>query len=186
MAGSIPTTSSFGSYVPSTFIWEIQQIQSSNIDPNLKDTLIRLYQNIGQMAIVLNTKDTGLYVQEEFITSQQYFPNPAITSTTVGHTPGGPQMRQTFRKVINFGTLPNAAAKSVAHNIQQPAWIMTRMYATASDLMAQASIPIPFVSTLGVNQNISLECTATDVVITTAVDYTPFTFCFVVLEYMVG
>ncbi len=182
MAGSIPATSSFGSFVPTTFIWEIQQIQSSNIDPNLKETLIRPYQNINQMAIVLNTKDSAMYVQEEFINGQVYFPNPALNSTT----PGNPQMRQVFRKVIDFGALPNAAAKSVAHGIQQPAWLMTRMYATATDLTAQAYIPVPFASTIAVNQNISLECTATNVVITTAVDYSAFTYCFVVLEYMLG
>lgn len=182
MAGSIPSTSSFGSFVPTTFIWEIQQIQSANIDPNLKDVLIRLYQNLNQVCIVLNTKDTGMYVEQEFINGQVYFPNPALNSTTALN----PQMRQVFRKVINFGALPNAAAKSVAHNIQQPEWIMTRMYATASDLNSEFYIPIPFASTIAVNQNISLECDATDVIITTAVDYSAFDTCFVVLEYMVG
>jgi hypothetical protein len=182
MAGSIPTTSSFGSFVPTTFIWEIQQIQSSNIDPNLKEILVKLYQNLNQMAIVLNTKDSAMYVEQEFINGQIFFPNPTLNSTTADT----PQMRQVFRKVINFGALPNAAAKSVAHDISQLAWIMTRMYATATDLNIQASIPIPFASTIAVNQNISLECSATDVIITTAVDYSAFTDCFVVLEYIVG
>lgn len=182
MAGSIPTTSSFGSFVPTTFIWEIQQIQSSNIDPNLKEILVKLYQNLNQMAIVLNTKDSAMYVEQEFINGQVFFPNPSLSSTTVN----APQMRQVFRKVINFGALPNAATKDVAHNISQPDWLMTRMYGVASDLDVPAYIPIPFASTVAVNQNISLECTPTDVRIITAVDYSAFEYCFVILEYIVG
>lgn len=181
MAGSIPPTSSFGSFVPSTFIWEAQQIQSSNIDPNLKEVLIRLYQNLNQMCIVLNTKDSALYVQQEFINGQQFFPLPSLNSTTAK----APTMRQVFRIVVNFGTLPNAGTTSVAHGISQPAWIMTRMYATATKSDFSEFIPIPYSSST-LNKNIELNADDTNVNITTAIDYSAYTTCFVILEYMVG
>ena len=173
-------TNNVGSFVPTTYSWEIQQLQSSNIDPAIKNLLIQLYQNINAIVLSLNTRDSGYYVQQEFVNGQIYFPSPALNSTT----PQSPTMRQVFRTVVNFGVLPNATVKAVPHNIDfTNTYSFTRIYGAATDPLAQVAIPIPLASATLVD-NIEIGITATDVEIITSVNYSGYTTCFVVLEYI--
>ncbi len=184
MASSINSQSNFGSFVPTTNIWEIQQLQSLSIDPQLKELLVRLYQNVNVITLSVNTRDAGYYVQQEFLNGQIYFPDPLLDSTT----PQSPTMRQVFRMVVNFGALPNATTKSVAHNIEISTIIptkysFTRIYATATKPDQTSFIPIPYASPTDANE-IELKVTNTDVTIITAIDYSAYTICYVVLEYI--
>lgn len=180
MASSIPSQSNFGSFVPTTNIWDIQQLQSLDIDPQLKELLVRLYQNINVLSLSVNTRDAGYYVQEEFLNGQIYFPDPALTSTTAQ----SPVLRQVFRKVVNFGALPNAGSKSVAHNITvTPGYSLTRLYAAATNDTQTSFIGIPFASPT-LNENIKLEMTDTDMTITTGIDRTSYTICYVIAEFI--
>ena len=180
MSSSIPSNLNFGSFVPTTFVWEIQQLQSSNIDPNIKDILVRLYQNLNQMALVLNTKDSAIYDLSEFLTGQVYFPDPTLNSTT----PQAPTQRQTYRLVINFGALPNTATKSVAHGLTiQGNWTFTRIYGVATN-PSTGFIPIPYASVTDAAHNVELYIDATNVNIKTGIDLTAYTICYVVIEYL--
>ena len=181
MAGSIPSQLNFGSFVTTTNIWEIQQLQELNIDPKLKELLIRLYQNINTISLSLNTRDAGYYVQQEFLNGQIYFPDSTLNSTTAQ----APTMRQVFRTVVDFGALPNAGSKTIPHNIDvQPTFKFTRIYGTASKSDASVNIPIPFSSITAIANNIEIAVSITDVAIFTGIDYSAFTNCFVVLEYI--
>lgn len=180
MAGSIPNQSNFGSFVPTTNIWEVQQLQSLNIDPQLKELLVRLYQNINTISLSLNTRNSGYYVQEEFINGEIYFPNTNLNSTTSQ----APTLRQVFRKVINFGTLPNSGSKSVAHDITVTSgYSLTRLSGAATNSTQTSFISIPFASTSS-SENIKLEMTNTNMVITTGSDRTSYTTCYVIAEYI--
>uniref|UniRef100_UPI0018EA09C5 hypothetical protein n=1 Tax=Anaplasma marginale TaxID=770 RepID=UPI0018EA09C5 len=141
-------------------------------------------------ALVINQKDSGIYPDDssgsvvDFVNSQTWFPNP--------NPPSGLRQgvrRNVLRKVVNFGALPNATTKSVAHNITTTnTFSFTRIYATATDpgvSTITTAIPIPFASPT-LNQNISLTVDATNVNITTGIDRTPFTICYVVLEWIVN
>ena len=181
MSSSIPSNLNFGSFVPTTSVWEIQQIQSSKIDQNLKEILVRLYQNINNMAIVLNGKDSAMYDTREFLTGQTFFPtlNQAQTNAST------PQTRSVFRTVVNFGPLPNAAGKLIPHNIQvSSGYVFTRIYGAASKADASVNIPIPFSSITAVANNIEIAVNSTDVAIFTGIDYSAFTNCLIVLEYI--
>lgn len=164
-----------GAFVATTNVWDVTQLAQLDVNsPEFKELLVRLYQNVNNIAILLNLKDTGYYDQNEFVNSQLYFPNPAKNTQ---------QYRQVFRTVVNFGTLPNAGTKSVAHNIAITVGVtFTRIYATASDTTSFAYIPIPFVETTG--NEIQIDVDATNVNITTTSDRTNFTICYVVLEYI--
>lgn len=168
----------YGSFVPTNFIWDIQQVQQiEDISPELKELLIRLYQNLGLMANVLNSKDTGIYDISEFVNSQQFFPNPAYNSST----DVTPVLRPDYRMVINFGPLPNNTTKSVAHHIVvNGATIFTRIYATATNPDTLA-IPIPNVSS---SNPVSITVDPTYVNITTTTDMTAYTQVIVVIEYL--
>lgn len=183
MAGSIPRQSNFGAFVPTTYNWDMSLLQSIDVNsPQFKDLLVRLYQNINNINLVLNIKDSGYYSEQEFLNGQLFFPNPNLSSTT-SQTP---EYRQVFRTVVNFGALPNNSATSVAHNIDVTSeYTTTRIYGSATNSTATSFIPLPYISdTLTDSDNISLEMTDTDIVITTAIDYSDYTTCYVIVEYI--
>lgn len=168
----------FGAFIETNFIWDVQQIQQlEELSPEFKELLVRLYQNLGKMATVLNVKDTGIYQLTEFVNGQTFFSNPLYNSSTaVSPTP-----RQDYRMVINFGALPNNTTKSVAHNIAvNSATVFTRIYATATT-PGTAGIPIPYVSS---SNPVQINVDATNVNITTTTDMTAFTTVIVVIEYL--
>lgn len=125
----------------------------------------------------VNTKEIAQYSQNLNLTGQQFF--------TVGDAQ---KTRYVYRKVINFGALPNATTKSVAHgmvNTQNSLW--TRIYATATDPGATtttSAIPIPYVDPTNLANGIEINVDTTNVNIKTAVNYTAYTNCVVILEYI--
>jgi hypothetical protein len=144
------------------------------IPDDIEELVIRLYQDIGFICSTVNLKESAYYPLQEFVTGQVYFPNPLLKSTTSS----APAYRPTYRKVIDFGALPNAATKSVAHGITLSSnFSFTRIYATASNQTALTYFPIP-----GNGVNITVD--ATNVNITTTVDLTAYTKVYVVLEFL--
>lgn len=172
----------FGSFVPTTNIWDvIQGVEDTNVNsPEFKELLVRMYQNINLMAIVLNTKDTGIYQNQEFVNGQVWFSNPLLTSNT--GTVAAP--RQVFRMTVNFGALPNTGSKSVAHRIPMtPAVTFTRVYGAASDTSGNNYIGLSYASASGTD-NIQLDVNATNVIVTTASNRSNFTVSYIILEYL--
>lgn len=171
-----------GVFVPTTQIWDVAQLNEIDVQsPEFKELLVRMYQNINNIAIATNLKDTGTYYTQESVNGQTYFPNPALSSATAQvATP-----RQVIRKVVNFGSLPNTATKSVAHGITcNTGTSFTRMYATATKpTVAFSYIPIPYATSVAGNE-IELYVDATNVNIVTAANYSAWTKTYVVLEYL--
>lgn len=169
----------FGSFLPTTQIWDPSELYAVDINSQqFKELLVRMYQNLNNMAISLNLKETGYFPLQEFVNGQLYFPNPALNSSTGLY----PTFRQVFRTTINFGALPNTGTKSVAHNITVNAGTtFTHIYATASDTTGFNYIPIPYSSPVLAN-NIELSVDATNVNITTGSNRSNFNICYVVLE----
>src|ERR1700693_2548983 len=130
--------------VPTTNIWDTDQVQDVNVTSEaFKELLVRLYQNLNNMALIVNIKDSGYYDTAEFTNSQLFFANPIYTSQTAVT----PQYRPVLRQVMNFGALPNAGAKSVAHNIVMTAMTsFTRIYGAATDPVGKNYIPLPYAS----------------------------------------
>lgn len=122
-----------------------------------------------KIARALQRRDIGVFSISEIGAGLQYFP------TTVG------DWRNVWRKVINFGSLPNSTTKSVAHGITWTAAqqiIFTHIYATATDQTNFSAISVPD------GADPSIEVDATNVNITTSSDLTAYTECYVVLEYL--
>lgn len=178
MAKSYSAQAEPGAFVETTTEFDIQRIKETNVNSeDFKELLVRLYETVNGVAVNLNLKDTGLYSQQEFVTGQQFFSNPALSSTT-SQTP---TQRQVYRKVVNFGALPNTGLTSVAHGLTiTEGFIFTKIYATASDVVSLDYIPIPY---SGANP-IELNVDNTNVNITTTSDRSMFTVCYVVLEYL--
>ena len=172
----------FGAFVPSSNVWDTNELQTIDINsPQFRELLVRLYQNLNRLSIATNIKESGYYDNaNEFVTGSLLFPNPAFSSATAVY----PAYRQYFRKVVNFGALPNAGTKSVAHNINpNTAFSFTKIYGCATDQTGKNYIPLPYASPVLVN-NIELNADATNVNITTGSNRTNFTITYVVLEYV--
>lgn len=172
-----------GSYIPTTQIWELGELQKVDVkSPEFKELLIRLYQQVGNIVQVINDKDTGLYDTTEFVCGQTYFPDPNAVANAVPDT-----RRQVFRKVINYGALPNASDKGVAHGIDIPvagAFTITRLYGAATDPTHRLYYPLPYVAN-SKDEPIALWATATEVYTDTyATDRTDFTQVYIVIEYI--
>lgn len=88
-----------------------------------------------------------------------------------------------LRKIINTGTLPNTANKSVAHNITlNTNTFFTKIYGGAKAPATNVFIPLPFAAPVDGN-NISLFISGANVVITTGSNRTNFTESYVIIEY---
>ncbi len=174
-------SSTYGAYTLTTNVFDPSNVYNSDIEPNLKLLLVRLYQDLNYMANVVNVKETGQYTtQFPMVTNIQWFPDPILNSNSTTT----PSQRNVFRTTINFGALPNAAKKSVAHNITCTTGVtFTRIYATASDTTGLTYIPIPFVDVSGANP-VQIDVDSTNVNITTITNLSNYNVCYVILEYL--
>jgi len=164
-----------GSFIPTTFIWDETELY--NIDVNSErftELLVRLYQNINLMQNTMNIKDSAIYDTQEFVNGQTFFPGEDSGSDGTGAV----NRRQVFRKVIDFGALPNSATKSVAHEIDiTSGFTFTRLYGAASDQAGLNFLAIP-------NSSITLAVDATNVKITTTAALAAYAITYVTLEYL--
>lgn len=162
------------SLVPLTLIWDVARVQQVDVNSKeFKELLVRMYQYINSIAIALNDKDAGFYMLQEFVNGKQFFPNPAIRAQ---------QNRSVFRQVVNFGTLPNTATKSVPHNIPITSEVSITEFSGAATDPSTSFIPLPYASVTG--DDIELFMDATNVNVKTASDRTAYTTCYIVIEYL--
>lgn len=153
---------------------------------NSKDFTVRLRQNLNNIVLALNIKDSGYYAQEEFVNGQLFYPDytRVDSASTASST-----YRQVFRKVIDTGALPNVGTSTTAHGITTlPAvgnttFIATRIFGCATDPVNRLFIPLPY-SSPTLNQNISVYWDNTNVYITTGINMTAYTISHCVLEYI--
>ena len=180
MAGQINFTQ-VGAFVETNFIWDVQQIQQlDEITPEFKELLVRLYQNLGKMATVLNTKDTGIYQLTEFVNGQRFFSNPSYNSSSNVQ----PIPRPDYRMVVNFGALPNSSIKSVPHNIAvNSGTTFTRVYG-ASTNPGVAGVILPSFDPSDITKPINCWPDNTNINVQTTSNMSAFTTTVIVIEYL--
>jgi len=171
----------YGSYIPTTQVWDVSEIYETEVtSPQFKELIVRLYQNINNQSLSVNGKSSGIYDTAEYVNGKTFFPNPSLNSTSSTT----PTQRQVFRKVINFGALPNTASKTVAHGITVTDSVtFTQIYGAATSTTTHTYIPLPYAAVVLAN-NIELLVDATNVTITTGADCTIFDTSYIVLEYL--
>lgn len=178
----MPYENEQGAFLPTTDIFDRPLIDEIDINSQeFKDFLVRLYQTTNNIANVVNIKDSGFYVETEFVNGQIWFPNKSLNSKTSQ----APDYRQVFRKVIDFGALKNAAGNTpIAHGITITNNLtFTRIYGTTSNTAGSLYRPIPYASATA-NEIIELWVDATNVNITVGKDQSAYTTCYVILEYI--
>lgn len=167
-----------GSFVATTDIYDVPEGQE-------KELIIRLYQNLNRMALVLNTSTKGYYdTAGSFVNGSLWFPNPALnSSTSPARTPA---YRQEERVVLNLPkngsgyALPATTTITIAHNIICTTMTtFTDLHGMASDTTNFYYYPINYAG----SSTISTYADGTNVYVTnnTAVN---FTVCYVVIEFL--
>ncbi len=171
----------YGMFIPTTNIWDPSQIYQTDVtSPEFKELLVRMYQNLNNMAMAINLKDTGYYDTSEFVTGQVFFPKPGLNSTS----PTTPEFRQCYRKLINFGALPNNTTKTMAHGITIDLnTSFTRIYGASSNPTGLLYLPLPYASGTLVN-NVELWVDDTNVNVTTGANWSAYSITYVILEYI--
>jgi hypothetical protein len=168
-----------GLFVPTTDNYDLTGLQGKDLGSDeFKQFMIKLMQRTNQIALALNLKDSALYYTQEFVNGQTFYPPIASPQTA--------PPRQVFRKVINFGALPNTATKTVAHGINVTTlFSFTRIYGCASDTTTSNFIPLPFINVSGaITGNIELSVDGTNVYVTTAANSSNFDTTYIILEYL--
>lgn len=171
-----------GAFIGTTSIWDPTEIYSVDVNSQeFKDLLVRMYQNLNKMSMLLNMKTTGTYDTQEFVTGNTFFHNPSLTSASSTR----PVHRPEYRITINFGALPSSATtKSVAHGLVfNSNTVFTGVYAAASDTTSSAYIPIPYSTSTDIDV-VELDVDGTNVNITTGKDMSAFDTTIVVLSYL--
>jgi len=101
--------SNTGSYVQTTQVWDVSDITNiKDINSDLRDLLVRLHQQINNIALVLNGKTSGLFLtNQEFVTGDQYFDQTSTNQLL---------LRAVFRRVYYITALP-AGVTNIAHGL---------------------------------------------------------------------
>lgn len=177
MAGYLPRPQDdTGLFVATTDVYEMQsRIQDVDVNSEeFKLLLVRLYQNLNNIVLSLNIKDSAYYVTNQFLNGQLFF--PLVSSINDNY-------RQAYRIVVNVGALA-AGVTTVPHTLPIPnpnTWTFTRIYGTATDNAGNNFYPIPWVGVAGAY--ISLQADLTNVVIDNQSGVT-FNTCLVILEFL--
>lgn len=163
-----------GQFIPTTAIFDVSRLYEVEVTSiEFKELLVRLYQQVNNIAFNTNNKKSGYYLLEEFVTGAQYF-NPASSDPL--------QLRPSFFKTFNIGALP-AGVTTRAHNLAiTNTWQFVHIYGAASDNIGFNYYPLPFASAGGA-ANIQLRVNAANIVITNNSGIA-FTSCIVTLEFL--
>ena len=151
---------------------------------DLKQLFIAISEAIDKLNKTVNQKDSALYPLLEFVTGQQFFPDPTLSSTTARP----PVARQTTRRTYLFPPLLNAGTQTLAHGIDfnnNVSFVDIWGEANAVGLVKQ-TVSLPFVSVSGnvVAGNIEIYLDAININVTTTGDGTNFTKNYVVVEFL--
>jgi hypothetical protein len=145
--------------------------RSRNIPIEWEQAQLLLNEYLLELSNFVNAKSIGIYSSQE--------------------TPSGKQLQLTgtpydlLRKTIDFGALPNAGSKPIAHGITvDSGFRLFNLYLAANNLVGTSYFCLQYFSIAAAD--ITLEMDATNVIVTTASDYSAYTDCYVIIEYARG
>lgn len=164
-----------GVYLPTTANLELDLIQSTDInDPKFKELIVRLYQFVNKIALVVNKKTSGFYTLTEFVDGNLFFKNPLAPANS------NPQFRQEFRTTVNFGPLPGMGITLCA-----PHGITVTTNTTWTGVGgAGTKSTAPFAGVLLPNQDLLVTMDSMNVCITAFSDYSMYDRAIVILTYL--
>lgn len=132
-----------------------------------------LVEMLKKISNAVNAREIGWFLDEELLAGKNFIPG----------TNNNQAFRSVLRTVVNFGALPNAGTKSVAHNITVDAnFSLVSMWLSATDPINFVGFSLAYYSIAA--GDIKLSYNATNVVVTTTNNYSAYTTSFIVMEYI--
>lgn len=158
---------------------QINQLPISvELPPNYNEFSPMMTLLYKRMVNAINSKEGSIFSLQELGNFQQYF------------TLTNPQsFRNVYRKVFdmvssNGGPIAPGATVTVAHNITGIN-ACTHIYGSATNSAAPVHyLPLPYVSTIALNQQVEIYLTPTNVVVINGAGQSALTQCYVVAEYV--
>ena len=139
-----------------------------------------LVEQLKRIALAVNIREIGWFLDEELLSGKAFIPG----SNDVLELGSSQRFRQVLRKVIDFGTLPNAGAKTVPHGIMfDNNFTLVDLWAAATDPVGLTAFSIPF-TTASLTGEVELFIDAININIITQSNRSTYTRCFIVIEYM--
>lgn len=140
-----------------------------------------MVEQLKRISNAVNIREIGWHLDEELLSGKAFI--PGLNAMAGGAS--SQIFRQVLRKVIDFGALPAAGTKSVAHGITvDNNFTLVQMYASATDPTAFLAFPIPYADPTLLANNVGLDMDSTNVNITVGVDLSAYTRVFVTIEFM--
>ncbi len=165
-----------GLFIQTTQIWDMGYLDSIDpASPDFKDLLVRLYQQINNIALSLNDKETGYYLKNVFNNGSQWF-NPDDNSPL--------KRRPGYQVVVDMGPILAGATSTKPHGLSIPAGDpvkFTSIYGAATNSAGVDAYPIPYVDAGGNTISVQVNSTNVIVVNNTAIN---FTTVYIVLEFL--
>lgn len=147
-------------------------LQTSTYFPeNFEEFRIKFLEDYRNISNAVNVRGISLFDLTESVSGEQWF------------TAGNPQVkRQTFRKVYSIGAIAVGATLNTAHGLTGVTAYTNIMGTAITDVVDYR--PIPYSSASAVNQQIEINVTATNIVITNGAGAPNITSAIVVLEFL--
>lgn len=92
--------------------------------------------------------------------------------------------RDVYEKVVNFGALPNATTKSVAHGITDLDYCISVSAVASNSEHSNFVLPLVQPETTAIPSQIGITLNATNINIYSGADRSGYTSCYVVLRYV--
>jgi len=158
-----------------------QQLQSylplyDTVPQGWQEARQKIVEDLRLISDAVNAREIGWYIQDQVITGKQCF--STVSASGLNDLGRSNVYRTIFRKVIDFGALPNTAVKTVPHGILFNAnFTLIHLYASATDPVGFTAFTLP-------GANSSIEMDATKIIVTTTSNLSNYTRCIVVIEYL--
>lgn len=171
-------------FLPTSQVWDISELKEMSVtSPEFKNLITKLYQDLNTNTTALNDKVIGLYDTREYACGKTYFSAPTVGGASTQATT--PYLRTVYRKVIDFGALPDIAVKTAAHGITLTSSLFfTKIYGTSADPVTNTYIPLPYADPWAFANGVELWVVGANVSIKTGSLRSAFTKTYITLEYI--
>lgn len=138
-----------GLFVGTTRVWDVGSIYDIDVNSDeFKELLVRLHQYINEIALVLNKKTSGYYINKQFLTSDIYT-NDNLSNVATN--------RSGYRSFFFTGAL-GAGVKNIPHGLPVTAqWRWTFIAGSATRSGTPDGYPIPFIGAAGIFISVNVD-----------------------------
>jgi hypothetical protein len=150
--------------------------------PDFEQLLLKLTDYSRSVSTSINQREICAYERDEILSGSTLFSVEQTEDIGTEYVPTSRYLRPVYRKVIDFGPLPNSGVTSIPHYLPiSETWQFIKVLTVPNNQNATGSTPF---ATPIPNATARVDITLTDVVITTTADYSAYNVCTVILEYV--